>query len=288
MAHPADLLTEAIEAKRAPVCVGIDPVIERMPPKLAAAARVEGPAAVIEKFCDGVLEAVAAHVPAVKFQSACFERYHAAGIDALYRLMAKARSLGLVVIYDGKRGDIDITAEHYAAAVAGHADWVTANSYLGMDGLTPFLEAGLGVFALVRTSNPSGATIQQEKLAGGLTLAELVAALLSERAENYLGARGCSALGAVVGATDRSTAAKLRAIMPGQMFLVPGYGAQGGGVDDVLPCFERGGRHAIVTASRSVLYAYEKSAAVDWKLSVATAARDFAREVERAISGAVH
>lgn len=289
MAHPADRLIEAIEAKNAPVCVGIDPVFERLPGEL----RINGTpndataAQAIKLFCNDVLEAVAPHVPAVKFQSACFERYHAPGIDVLYQVMAKARSLGLVVIYDGKRGDIGVTAEHYAAAVKDSADWVTANSYLGEDGLTPFLDAGLGAFALVRTSNPSGATIQEEKLSTGETVAEHVAALMNDLSKKYIGPTGTSALGAVVGATNPQSAARLRTLMPNQMFLVPGYGAQGGGVNDVLPCFETGGRNAIITASRSVLYAFQKNGPSDWKTAVGGAARRFADEVAQGLKETV-
>lgn len=289
MAHPADRLIEAIEKKNAPVCVGIDPVLERLPGDLRAKSGSDDAAAAqaIHQFCDGVLEAVAPHVPAVKFQSACFERYHAPGVDVLYQLMTKAQSLGLIVIYDGKRGDIGVTAEHYAAAVKGYADWVTANSYLGEDGLTPFLDAGLGVFALVRTSNPSGGAIQEEKLSNGETVAERVAQLMNDLSKKYIGKSGCSALGAVIGATNPQSAAHLRNLMPNQMFLVPGFGAQGGGVNDVLPCFESGGQNAIITASRSVLYAFEKATTADWKTAINEAAQQFAEEVANGVKETV-
>ena len=225
-------------------------------------------------------EAVAEHVPAVKFQSACFERYHEPGIAALNNCIAAARASGLMIIFDGKRGDIGITAEHYAAAARGHAHWVTANSYLGDDGLVPLLDAGLGVFALVRTSNPSAGALQNQKLADGRTVAESVAAQVHELSVQYVGTGGVSALGAVVGATDPESAGRLRDLLGGQMILVPGYGAQGGGVQDVLPCFENGKHNALVTASRSVIYAYEKSASADrWQHAIADAARRFADDV---------
>lgn len=285
MPHPADQLIEAIRIKRAPVCVGIDPVIERLPGELSLKKTPTDAEAAdaIAKFCGEVLDAVAPHVPAVKFQAACFERYHAAGVDVLYQLMSKAKSLGVVVIYDGKRGDIGVTAEHYAAAVIGYADWVTANSYLGADGLTPFLDAGLGVFALVRTSNPTGGVIQEQELASGGTVAEAVAKSMHSLSMKFMGETGVSALGAVIGATNPDAAARLRSIMPKQIFLVPGYGAQGGGVDDVLPYFESGGRNAIITASRSVMYAYEKDGGADWKSAIARAASQLADEIGSAL-----
>lgn len=284
--HPGDTLVGAIETMRAPVCVGIDPVLSRLPAVLRPSdshINTESAASSIEAYCVDVLDAVAGHVPAVKFQSACFERYRGPGVNVMHRCMSRARDQGLIVIYDGKRGDIGITAEHYAAAVAGSADWVTANSYLGVDALIPLLDAGLGVFALVRTSNPSGASVQSQQLADGRTVAEMIAAQLHELSTQFVGLDGVSALGAVVGATDPESAGRLRGLLAHQMILVPGYGAQGGGVDEVAPCFENGGRNAIVTASRSVIYAYEDQGdQSNWQSAVANAARQFADDVGRA------
>ena len=137
----------------APVCVGLDPVATRLP------AAIEGsdPVEAIERFSTGVLDAVAGVVPCVKIQAACFERYGHRGVAAMERVLARAKDAGFVVIFDAKRGDIGISATHYAAgASAIGADWITLNGYLGEDGITPFLDAGLGVFVLVRTSNPRG------------------------------------------------------------------------------------------------------------------------------------
>jgi len=279
--HPADRLVRAIERTAAPVCIGLDPVVARLPDELRNAVDERDPsasAAAIEVFSSAVLDAVAAHVPAVKFQSACYERYREHGVAALYRLMDKARQAGLMVIYDGKRGDIGISAEHYAAAVNRHADWVTVNSYLGVDSVRPFVDPGMGVFVLVRTSNPSASALQETTTADGRTVAEVASAQFSELAESSMGDCGYSAVGAVVGASDCDAAAKLRSISRGQMLLVPGYGAQGGGVDDVLPCFENGGRGAIVSASRSVIYAFDQSDA-KWQRSIASAAQEFAQKV---------
>jgi len=144
--------------------------------------------------------------------------------------------------------------------------------------LLPFLGAGHGAFALVRTSNPSGDAVQSLRLADGRTVAEAVADLVAACGAERCGTSGFSALGAVVGATKPADAAALRGRMPRQMFLVPGYGAQGGGIDDVLPCFRPDGRGALVTASRSVIYAFDP-ADRQWVDAVRRAADALRREL---------
>jgi orotidine-5'-phosphate decarboxylase len=298
--HAADRLLTAIEQKRSPVCVGLDPVLEKTPQAMQHMLRqfedtgfddAVFPARCLYEFCKEVLGAVAPHVPCVKVQSACFERFGEAGVSIIHRVASRARRLGLQVILDAKRGDIGVTAEHYAAsafAPAGDpmknsaADWLTINSYLGEDGITPFLQPDHGAFALVRTSNPSGDAIQNLVLKDGRTVAHAVAELVSTIGSNHVGTRGYSSLGAVVGATKREDAVSLRRIMPQQVFLVPGYGAQGGGIDDVLPCFNTDGTGAIVTASRSVIYAF-KPDDPKWTEAVGEAAARFADDVSRAV-----
>ncbi len=273
--HPADQLLAAIDRVGSPVCVGIDPVLERLPDDCL----VQGePLPSIERFCRGVVEAVAPHVGVCKYQSACFERYGSAGVAVLEELLAHAASHGIEVILDAKRGDIGISARHYAAAVRDRAPWITVNAYLGTDGIEPFLEHG-GAFALARTSNPGGDALQRLELADGRTIAEAVADLLAEAGDSNLGRSGYSALGAVVGATKRADAERLRTRMPRQIFLVPGYGAQGGGVDDVLPCFNTDGRGAVITASRSVIYAFDTDDGGTWTDAVGRAAGRLATEI---------
>jgi orotidine-5'-phosphate decarboxylase len=281
--HPADALLEAVGRVGSPVCVGLDPVLDRLPATLKSKASHEGgPIAAIETFSRDVLRSVAPHVPCVKFQSACFERYRGAGIDALDRLMKEARELGLIVVLDVKRGDIGVSAEHYAAAGSG-ADWVTVNPYLGADGILPFLTAGLGVFALVRTSNPSGDELQEAPLADGATVAEHVASQLAALGAATIGDRGYSALGAVVGATKRDSIRRLRQRMPHQMLLVPGLGAQGGAIDDVLDCFDAEGGGAVITASRSIIYAFDADDP-GWAAAVGHAAQQLAGQLQAAVS----
>jgi orotidine-5'-phosphate decarboxylase len=237
----------------------------------------------IEDFSLGVLEAVAADAAAVKIQAACYERFGSAGYEAMCRVLAAARASGLAVVLDFKRGDIGISAEHYAASarLAG-AHWTTINAYLGADGISPFLHAGAGAFALVRTSNPSGDALQSLALADGRTVAEAVADLVSSLGAASVGRSGFSTLGAVVGATKRHEIASLRSRMPHTIFLVPGYGAQGGTADDVRACFTEGDKGALITASRSVIYP-AAGAGESWQGAIRSAARRFADEI-RAIT----
>lgn len=292
--HPADRLCAAIARAGSPVCVGIDPVLDRLPAALQPARRDDRAASqAIASFSLGVMDAVTPHTACVKLQSACFERFGPAGVEALRRVIDEARERGLQVILDAKRGDIGLTAEHYAAAVFGDdpgentpgtPDWVTINSYFGEDGIRPFLRPGCGAFALVRTSNPGGDAVQGARLADGRSVAELVAGAIASIGDSYLGvtgatgASGYSALGAVVAATRPDEAAALREIMPRQILLVPGFGAQGGDARTVRCCFAADGRGAIVSASRSVIYAFD-AGETHWQRAVADAAAAFAGQV---------
>jgi len=278
-AHPADRLIDSIARCDAPVCVGLDPVMDRMPAALAALP----PAAAIEAFSMAVIGACAGHVPAVKLQSACYERLGADGVAALKASMDAARQHGLVTILDAKRGDIGISASHYAAAAVDmRADWITASGYMGPDTLLPFLEAGLGTFVLVRTSNPGSDALQSLALADGRTVAQAVADMIEELGAARCGAHGRSPLGAVVGATKPADGAALRARMHRTIMLVPGYGAQGGTLKDIRTLFGDSGQDAVVTASRSVIYAFDP-ADRNWASSVARAAESFAREIREGI-----
>jgi orotidine-5'-phosphate decarboxylase len=286
--HPADRLLHAVRAKAAPVCVGIDPVWETLPPTLQATASPATASSIsvaITSFGLGILEAVAAHVPCVKVQSACYERYGAPGVFALQRTIASAKQLGLEVILDAKRGDVGHTAAHYATAVFGEldaqldtADWITLNGYLGADAIEPFLRPGRGAFVLVRTSNPGGDAVQSACMQSGLTVAEHVAGMVADLGDSVLGECGYSAVGAVVGATKAKDMAALRARMPRQIFLVPGIGAQGGTPDDVKPCFDDEGAGVLLTASRSIINAWQQHPDRDWPGVVSDAAARLADE----------
>ena len=286
MHHAADRLLSACDTKGAPVCVGLDPVLEKLP--AAVRADYAEPVDAIEVFSYGVLDAVKDVVPAVKPQIACFERYGSAGYAAYERVVAAAANHGLCVVADAKRGDIGTSSAHYAAGlIAGGDTWrggdfLTVNSYLGVDGIEPFFATaeaeGAGLFALVRTSNPGGDALQGLKFDDGRTVAEAVADQVAELGERSVGERGYSLLGAVVGATKPADAVALRKRMPKQIFLVPGYGAQGGGADDVRACFNPDGTGALITASRSVIYA-SGGGEGDWTGAVRAAAETLRDEI---------
>ena len=282
--HFADTLTRRCVEVGAATCVGLDPVLDRLP-TISGGAPQTSPAQRIELFCRGVIDAAAEHAACVKPQLACFERWGAEGWRAYEAVVRHARESGLPVIADAKRGDIGVTSGHYAAGLLegdAAADAVTLSPYLGMEALSPFLEAaqqhGKGLFLLVRTSNPGAGAVQSLTLDDGRTVAEAVADQVAAVGEASVGESGYANIGAVVAATTPDDAAALRQRMPKQIFLVPGFGAQGGDAASVRPCFDAYGRGAVVNASRSVIYAFEGQAG-QWKDAVRDAAARFADDL---------
>ncbi|MDP6541830.1 MAG: orotidine-5'-phosphate decarboxylase [Phycisphaerales bacterium] len=272
--HQADLLCKVIDKVGSPLCVGIDPVESKLPEQLSHLPVLDA----FQAFSNGVIDAVSSIAVAVKFQSACFERYGSKGVKLLGDLRDHASESGLVVILDAKRGDIGISAEHYAASVTaeGHCDWVTVNPYLGWDSIVPFLDSDLGVFCLVRTSNPSGDVIQKQQLNDGRTVAESIADILAMEADRYIGEYGWSNLSVVVGATKPDEANSLRERMPRQIFLMPGIGTQGANADQLAKCFVDG-HGVLITASRSVIY---PALEIDWQTDISNAAKKLASELQ--------
>ncbi len=261
----ADRLDAAVQRLGNPCLVGLDPHLELLPEEFAVARDPEAPRAerarAVERFLLEVVELAAGKVPAVKPQSAFFERLGADGALAWERVCAAAREAGLLVIGDVKRSDIASSAEAYGRAYledAGDArcDAITVNPYLGADSIEPLLEvcrrSGAGLFVLVRTSNPGSALFQHH---GEPPLVHLVAREVARWGETLRGECGLSSVGAVVGATHAGEIGKLRALMPYTPFLVPGYGAQGAGAAETVPSFLGGGRGALVNSSRGILFA---------------------------------
>jgi len=250
-------------------------------------------AAACARFCRGIVDAVAPYAVAVKPQSAFFEALGSAGIGALEDVCAYARSAGLLVILDVKRGDIGSTARAYAAAYVEPrgtqpplADAVTLNPYLGRESMEPFLAAsrrnGAGLFCIVKTSN-AGGDVQDVVLSDGSTLWQHVAGLVREWGEDLVGERGLSSVGAVVGATYPREVAEARRLLPQSVLLLPGVGAQGGSPADLARAFTSGPAGALVSASRSVIYAY-REAGGDWRTAAGAEAARLAAEVW-AVSG---
>jgi orotidine-5'-phosphate decarboxylase len=273
----ADRLIEACRQKESVVVVGLDPRLDRLPEAIVTAAReacgetLECAAASFFKFGCRVIDAVAEFAVAVKPQVAFYEMLGPAGMQAYLETIRYARDKRLLVIADLKRGDIGTTAEAYADGWLGtltigarkfhpwQADAVTVQPYLGSDAVLPFIGRarthGGGVFVLVKTSNPSSGELQDLKV-DGVAISERVAKWLADRAGDLLGDSGYSSLGAVVGATYPDELARLRKVMPRNIILIPGYGAQGGTAAHVAAGFNADGLGAVVNASRSIIFAY--------------------------------
>ena len=236
----ADRLADAVERKRSQLVVGLDPRLDLLPVELrgeAVLGRAEA-ASAYARFCCGIVDAVGPYVVAVKPQAAFFEALGADGFAALERVCGYARSAGLLVIVDGKRGDIGSTARAYAAAYLeprgdepALADALTVNTYLGGDSVEPFLQAcrlhGAGIFCLVRTSNAGAGDVQELTLSDGRQVWQHVAELVGEWGADLVGERGLSSVGAVVGATVPRAVAEARKLLPQSVLLLPGVGAQG-------------------------------------------------------------
>ena len=253
-----------------PLCVGFDPHLDRIPPLFRRGSMEPSDprtAASVEAFLGAVLDRLGDRVAVVKPQIALFERLGWRGLEILERVVDRARRQRLRVLLDAKRGDIGSTAAGYAAAYLGESaalpcDAMTLNPYLGCDALVPFFERarqGRGLFVLVKTSNPGSGDFQDLRLAGGGTLFEAVAEALATEARELRGeATGWSSLGAVVGATYPGESERVRERLPHSLFLVPGYGAQGGDARAALSGFVPGpgGRleGGIVNSSRGILF----------------------------------
>ena len=267
----ADRLAAEVVRKRSQLVVGLDPNIDLMPVELRGD---------VARFCCGLIDAVAPHAVAVKPQLAFFEALGPAGMAAFDQVCAYARRAGLLVIADGKRGDIGSTARAYADAYLGgdppRADALTVNPWLGRDSIEPFLGAvrrgNVGIFVIVRTSNASG-DLQDAVLKDGRPMWHYVAGLVDEWGEGTAGEVGLHSVGAVVGATHPRAVAEARKLMPRSILLLPGVGAQGGAVSDLTRAFQSGPASALVNAARSVNYAFRESGSDYREAAGAEAAR---------------
>jgi orotidine-5'-phosphate decarboxylase len=291
----ADRLAEAVERKRSQLVVGLDPRPSLLPVELRGDTGEFGgsTASACERFCRGLIDATAPYVVAVKPQLAFFEALGGEGMRVFEHLCEYARSADLLVIADGKRGDLASTARAYASAYLEArgareplADALTVNTYLGRDSLEPFLNAcrrhGAGIFCLVKTSN-AGGDVQDVVLSDGRPLWQHVARLVAEWGEDLVGDRGLSSVGAVVGATHPRSVGDARRLLPQAVFLLPGVGAQGATPADVARAFTSGPSSALVSVSRSVMYAFRTTGG-DWRTVAGAEAARLRREVW-AVSG---
>jgi len=290
--HFSDRLAALVEERRSQVVLGLDPdpaalwpvAWEGPAPPANGAEAAEIVARAVQAHCGAAIEAAGPACVAVKLQLACFERLGAAGWTALAAVRDRASAAGLMVIADGKRGDVPVTARAYAQALVGAtptplgdvagfaADAFTANPLLGRDSLEPLVDAaataGAACFVLVSTSNP-GAADFQDLDAGGAPLHERMAGLVDSLGTVHVGECGLSLVGAVAGATRPERLGRLRELMPRAIFLMPGVGAQGGSADALAPAFAPHPAAGLLTASRSIVHAHTErggdpaSAAVD-------------------------
>ena len=252
-----DRVAAEVERKRSQLVVGLDPRPDLFPVELRGD---------VTRFCCGLIDAVAPHAVAVKPQLAFFEALGPPGMVAFGETCAYARRAGLLVIADGKRGDVGSTARAYAAAyLEGDeplADALTVNPWLGRDSVEPYLAAarryGTGIFCIVKTSN-AGGEVQDLTLSDGRPVWQHVAALVGEWGAELVGERGLSSVGAVVGATHPRAVSEARRLMPQAIMLLPGVGAQGAKPGDLARAFTSGPASALVTASRSINYAFRDS-----------------------------
>lgn len=300
--HASDRLQQAIDATGSIACVGLDPRPALLPERLRErhhepeADPRHGVAAAFVEFNVAILDAIAGRCAAVKPQAACYEAYGSIGWQAMEATILAANERDIPVILDAKRADIGSTTAHYGHMAFGGApglgrentsgigaDWITVNPYLGEDGIEPVLgDSRNGAFVLVKTSNPSAGDVQDVGVDrnGGSTVAEAVADLVADWGTKRVGECGLSDVGAVVGATYPDRARALRERMPDTIFLVPGYGHQGGGAADACAGLRSDGRGAIVSSSRAILGAWQSSGTDDWAAAAGDALDAMNAELE--------
>ena len=274
-----DRMIENIVKMQNPTVAGLDPKLSFIPSYIINEAfekygkNLDGAAAALLQYNKGLIDELCDIVPAVKPQAAYYEMYGWQGVKALADTIAYAKSKGMFVITDGKRNDIGTTMEAYATAHLGTtdvmgekleafgADCLTVNGYLGTDGIKPLVnicnEKDGGIFVLVKTSNPSSGELQDMNLENGKTVYNTMGDMCEKWGEALAGKYGYSGVGAVVGATYPAQLGEMREKAPHTFFLVPGYGAQGGGAEDVAPAFDKNGLGAIINSSRGIMCAWQ-------------------------------
>lgn len=280
MKNAIDELINKIKQMNNPTVIGLDPRYDILPEciKKKYPQTVEGACAGFLEFNKALIDATYDIIPAVKPQIAFYEMFGIEGMKVFDETCKYAKSKGMIVIADMKRGDIGTTAQAYSNAAIGRTpigdinhsifdvEFVTVNPYLGTDGVKPFVDDcakyGKGIFVLVKTSNKSSGEIQDIKTEDGEELYKKVAKLVNEWGKDLIGEHGYSSISAVVGATYPKQLQELRQEMPHTYFLIPGYGAQGGKAEDIALGFDKNGLGGIINASRSLMCAYKSE---NWK-----------------------
>lgn len=290
-----DRLIEKIVQTQNPSVVGLDPKLEYVPEFIVNkkikkyGKTLKAASKAIWEFNKAIIDEIHDICPAIKPQAAYYEMYGYEGVKTLYKTIEYAKENGMFVMTDGKRNDIGATMEAYATAHLGFtevggeeisafgADALTVNGYLGTDGIAPLLDKcdkyDKGIFVLVKTSNKSSGELQDLKI-GDKTVYATMGELCENWGKDHMGKYGYSSVGAVVGATYPEQLAEMRKALPHTFFLVPGYGAQGGGAEGVSKGFDKNGLGAIVNSSRGVMCAYKKEGCDE---------KDFAKAARREV-----
>lgn len=266
MGYFADLVYKEMKMKGSALVVGLDPNPSLFPKFLKLGTTPHEMGEAIYHFNKIIIDNIVDYAVAIKPQLAYYEVFGSEGIKALEKTIAYAKSLGLLIINDGKRNDIGSTASAYAEGFLGETplsgDALTVNPYLGSDGIKPFIDKAQsnrkGIFALLKTSNPSSGELQDLILENGKPLYMKLAEQFNIWSEGTIGDCGYSSLGAVVGATYPEIAIELRDTLPNTIFLVPGFGAQGGKAEDLTAFFDKEGFGALINTARGIIYAYQK------------------------------
>ncbi|BCS81173.1 orotidine 5'-phosphate decarboxylase [Caldicellulosiruptor diazotrophicus] len=301
----SDRLIEIIKKKSSVLIAGIDTSIENIPDYFIKRfydkekSEIDNLKTILFEYNRRIIDAVEENVVGVKFQAAFFEQYSYHGFEVLHKLCEYVKNKKLVVIFDGKRNDISSSAKGYSNAYLGETlifgrkmrffefDAITTNPYLGQDGIKPFVEDcerfKKGLFVLVKTSNPSSAEFQ-DLIVEDKYLFELVAEKVYEWGKNCRGKEGYSDVGAVVGATQKEAAKRIREILPNSFLLVPGIGVQGGKVEDLKYFVDSNNMGIIVNSSRDIIYAYKNYLHSDFEKSSYLASKSIKESINAVIS----
>lgn len=293
-----DLLIDKIKETNNPSVIGLDTCGDYLPDEMKSkCVTLDEAAKQIKEFNFNLIDVLKKEIPAVKVQVAYYEMYGVQGMQAFADTIKYARENGLIVIADVKRNDIGSTAAAYSKAylsgvelcdgkkvIPFESDFITVNGYLGSDGILPFVKDcqanDKGLFALVKTSNPTSGELQDKIMDNGATLYENMATLVDSWGSTLIGKYGYSSVGGVVGATHKEQALQIRKNHPNMFFLIPGYGAQGGKAEDLAVCFQDG-IGGIVNSSRGILCAYRKAdyAGLDYKQAALKATVDMKKDI---------
>jgi len=290
-----DKLVGNINKTDSRICVGLDPHLDLIPEFILDKASKKysnsqkNVAMAVLEFNKKIIDEIAEYTTIVKPQIAFYEKIGLEGLKTLEKTVEYAKEKGLLVLLDAKRNDIGSTAGAYAEAYLENEniDAITINPYFGIDGVQPFLKyKNKGAFALVRTSNQSAGDIQDIKSKEEKKIYEHMGQLVKNWGKDYLGKSGYANLGAVIGATYPQELKNLRSLMSKVFFLIPGYGAQGGGAEDVASGFDKNGLGAIVNSSRQIIFSYknnDKYSEKEFAIAAGKAAKTMKEEVNQAI-----